>query len=160
MIVNCKKTATSSILVLLSILGRSTAFSTTHNSFRIKSSTSSIENNIRSTLNNNRNGKLYAQQTEEGTSKKPFFVKAVEEENEPSKNLNQSSSGSRGQSQEIMDEASNALNAVGWSAPMMEEELTSNDPFVQRINAQIQSESGVDLDELLNPAKVSTFPFQ
>ena len=37
---------------------------------------------------------------------------------------------------------------------MLEEELTSNDPFVQRINEQIQRESGVDLDELLNPAKV------
>ncbi len=65
------------------------------------------------------------------------------------------SSSSRGKSQEILDEASDALNAVGWSAPMIEEELTSNDPFVQRINAQIQRESGVDLDELLNPAKVS-----
>jgi hypothetical protein len=55
-----------------------------------------------------------------------------------------------------MAAASDALNSVGWSAPMTGEEMTDNDPFVQRINAQIQSESGVDLDELLNPAKVGT----
>lgn len=60
----------------------------------------------------------------------------------------------RGKQQEIMDEASDALMSVGWSAPMSGDELTSDDPFVQRINQQIQKESGVDLDELLNPAKV------
>ena len=61
---------------------------------------------------------------------------------------------------EFMAEASDALKSVGWSAPMASEELTENDPFVQRINAQIQSESGVELGELLNPAKVGRyFPF-
>lgn len=33
-------------------------------------------------------------------------------------------------------------------------ELSSDDPFVQRIEAQIWEESGVGLEELLNPAKV------
>lgn len=56
--------------------------------------------------------------------------------------------------QEVLDEASAALKSVGWSAPLTSEEMTSEDPFVQRINAQIQRESGVQLDELLNPAKV------
>ena len=37
---------------------------------------------------------------------------------------------------------------------MTNSELTSDDPFVRRINEAIQQESGVDLDELLNPAKV------
>jgi hypothetical protein len=37
---------------------------------------------------------------------------------------------------------------------MTAEELTSDDPFVQRINDAIQKESGVSLEELLNPAKV------
>lgn len=37
---------------------------------------------------------------------------------------------------------------------MTDSELTSDDPFVQRINDAIQEESGVNLDELLNPAKV------
>eukprot|EP00551_Chaetoceros_affinis_P001529 CAMPEP_0203657744 /NCGR_PEP_ID=MMETSP0088-20131115/45981_1 /ASSEMBLY_ACC=CAM_ASM_001087 /TAXON_ID=426623 /ORGANISM="Chaetoceros affinis, Strain CCMP159" /LENGTH=343 /DNA_ID=CAMNT_0050519197 /DNA_START=125 /DNA_END=1156 /DNA_ORIENTATION=+ len=58
------------------------------------------------------------------------------------------------QKEEILNEASEALTSVGWSAPMAEDELTSDDPFVQKINAQIQEESGVNLDELLNPAKV------
>jgi len=56
--------------------------------------------------------------------------------------------------EEISGQVSDALNSVGWSAPMTEDELTSADPFVQRIDAQIQQESGVGLDELLNPAKV------
>eukprot|EP00560_Eucampia_antarctica_P007714 CAMPEP_0197827048 /NCGR_PEP_ID=MMETSP1437-20131217/3924_1 /TAXON_ID=49252 ORGANISM="Eucampia antarctica, Strain CCMP1452" /NCGR_SAMPLE_ID=MMETSP1437 /ASSEMBLY_ACC=CAM_ASM_001096 /LENGTH=345 /DNA_ID=CAMNT_0043427761 /DNA_START=88 /DNA_END=1125 /DNA_ORIENTATION=- len=55
---------------------------------------------------------------------------------------------------EVLDEAGDALRSVGWAAPLASEEMTSADPFVQRINAQIQKESGVDLDELLNPAKV------
>lgn len=37
---------------------------------------------------------------------------------------------------------------------MTEAELTSDDPFVKSINDAIQEESGVNLDELLNPAKV------
>lgn len=56
---------------------------------------------------------------------------------------------------EVTEDASNALASVGWSAPiMMQTELTSDDPFVQRINAQIFAENGVGLDGLLNPAKV------
>jgi hypothetical protein len=55
---------------------------------------------------------------------------------------------------EVTEDATNALASVGWSAPMMETELTSDDPFVQRINAQLFAENGVGLDGLLNPAKV------
>jgi len=55
---------------------------------------------------------------------------------------------------EVTEDATSALASVGWSAPMMETELTSDDPFVQRINAQILAENGVGLDGLLNPAKV------
>jgi hypothetical protein len=61
---------------------------------------------------------------------------------------------------DIRKEASDALASVGWAPPsMMEEtgedgELTSDDPFVQRINMEIQRDMGVSLDELLNPAKV------
>jgi len=58
------------------------------------------------------------------------------------------------QSQAILDEASDALQSVGWSSPMTDDELTSDDPFVKRIEAQIFEESGVTLDQLLNPAKV------
>ena len=56
-------------------------------------------------------------------------------------------------SDSIRQEADNALAAVGWSMPM-DGDLTSDDPFVQAIDASIQKESGVPLDELLNPAKV------
>jgi len=58
------------------------------------------------------------------------------------------------QSQAVLDEASDALQSVGWSSPMSAGELSSDDPFVQRIEAQILEESGVGLEELLNPAKV------
>ena len=56
---------------------------------------------------------------------------------------------------EVMAEASDALQGVGWSAPAtLDEEMTSDDPFVQRINTEIMEEMGVPLDELLNPATV------
>ena len=71
-----------------------------------------------------------------------------------SEGVNGNNNSGRGQSREILDEASDALTSVGWSAPMLEEALTSDDPFVKRINEEIQKESGVNLDELLNPAKV------
>mmetsp|Transcript_22389 Transcript_22389/g.37036 ORF Transcript_22389/g.37036 Transcript_22389/m.37036 type:complete len:329 (+) Transcript_22389:108-1094(+) len=61
---------------------------------------------------------------------------------------------SSGFTQEIMDEASEALTSVGWSAPSDDAEMTSDDPFVQSIDASIQRDMGVSLDELLNPAKV------
>ena len=35
-----------------------------------------------------------------------------------------------------------------------EGEMTSEDPFVQQIDASVRGEMGVGLDELLNPAKV------
>lgn len=61
-----------------------------------------------------------------------------------------------GFSQEVMDEAADALSSVGWAAPTSDNdaEMTSEDPFVQSIDASIQKEMGVSLDELLNPAKV------
>ena len=60
-----------------------------------------------------------------------------------------------GFSQQVMDEAADALVSVGWSAPSSgDAELTSSDPFVQSIDASIQRDFGVRLDELLNPAKV------
>merc|ERR1740124_1147160 len=58
------------------------------------------------------------------------------------------------QSQAVFDEASDALQSVGWASPIAEGEMTSDDPFVRRIEAQIMEESGVGLEELLNPAKV------
>jgi len=76
--------------------------------------------------------------------KEPLFTSATEEK----------SSEERDRKQTIRDEAQDALVSVGWSAPMMADELTADDPFVRRINEQIQEESGVDLDQLLNPAKV------
>eukprot|EP00586_Coscinodiscus_wailesii_P017532 CAMPEP_0172497966 /NCGR_PEP_ID=MMETSP1066-20121228/107592_1 /TAXON_ID=671091 /ORGANISM="Coscinodiscus wailesii, Strain CCMP2513" /LENGTH=270 /DNA_ID=CAMNT_0013271019 /DNA_START=285 /DNA_END=1097 /DNA_ORIENTATION=+ len=53
-----------------------------------------------------------------------------------------------------MDEASDALTSVGWATPIDDGEMTSEDPFVKRIDAQIRTDTGVGLDELLNPAKV------
>ena len=56
--------------------------------------------------------------------------------------------------EEILEEANEALASVGWSRPLDDGEMTSDDPFVKRIDAQIQEDFGVTLDELLNPAKV------
>jgi flagellar hook-associated protein FlgK len=137
----------ASILVVLSCLNASFAFSPQAHHAILKSPFTG-ESNLRQ---QGIRHILKGQKTEdETTATTPFFANNGESID---------SSSSRGQPQEILDEASDALNAVGWSAPMMEEELTSDDPFVQRINAQIQSESGVDLDELLNPAKVSFTSF-
>jgi hypothetical protein len=55
---------------------------------------------------------------------------------------------------DIRDEANEALASVGWARPMDDGEMTSDDPFVRRIDAEIQKDFGVSLDELLNPAKV------
>mmetsp|Transcript_86617 Transcript_86617/g.250151 ORF Transcript_86617/g.250151 Transcript_86617/m.250151 type:complete len:326 (+) Transcript_86617:1636-2613(+) len=58
-------------------------------------------------------------------------------------------------SDEVQQEAREVLEKVGWARPMEGEgEMTSEDPFVQQINAGIQRDFGVDLDDLLNPAKV------
>jgi heme/copper-type cytochrome/quinol oxidase subunit 2 len=80
-----------------------------------------------------------------------------------------SSSSSSSSVPNTKDEALAAVAAVGWSIPgsrgdsgrnILEEEeedssaLTSNDPFVQAIDASIQLEMGVSLEDLLNPAKV------
>ena len=62
------------------------------------------------------------------------------------------------QQEEERDEVADKLASVGWSFPTSEDTnevvLTSNDPFVQRIDAEIRRDMGVSLDELLNPAKV------
>jgi hypothetical protein len=65
-------------------------------------------------------------------------------------------SNNNGFRQAVMDDAKDALQSVGWSKPSNEGELTSEDPFVQAIDAAILAEMGVGLDELLNPAKVRT----
>lgn len=58
----------------------------------------------------------------------------------------------------VLQEANDALASVGWAAPSSSDgELTSDDPFVQRIDASIQHDMGVGLEDLLNPAKVSLF---
>eukprot|EP00584_Thalassiosira_punctigera_P009302 CAMPEP_0172535316 /NCGR_PEP_ID=MMETSP1067-20121228/7382_1 /TAXON_ID=265564 ORGANISM="Thalassiosira punctigera, Strain Tpunct2005C2" /NCGR_SAMPLE_ID=MMETSP1067 /ASSEMBLY_ACC=CAM_ASM_000444 /LENGTH=355 /DNA_ID=CAMNT_0013320245 /DNA_START=13 /DNA_END=1080 /DNA_ORIENTATION=- len=54
-------------------------------------------------------------------------------------------------------EANDALSGVGWAgvAPMSGEgEMTSDDPFVRSIDESVRRDTGVGLDELLNPAKV------
>jgi len=55
----------------------------------------------------------------------------------------------------VMEEANEALTSVGWAPPSSDAELTSDDPFVRQIDASIQQDMGVGLEELLNPAKVS-----
>jgi hypothetical protein len=55
---------------------------------------------------------------------------------------------------ELRADTVRALQSVGWMSLPSEGELTSDDPFVQAINAGIQRDMGVPLDGLLNPAKV------
>lgn len=55
---------------------------------------------------------------------------------------------------EVEQEAADALASVGWAPPSNDEDLTSDDPFVKRINDEIRRDMGVELDELLNPATV------
>jgi len=71
---------------------------------------------------------------------------------DPVSSTEDSSSGST--KEEIRNEVNEALTSVGWSPPLGDGELTSEDPFVAKIDAQIQKDFGVGLDELLNPAKV------
>ena len=70
------------------------------------------------------------------------------------RNENDNSNNNNGFRQAVMDDAKDALQSVGWSKPSNDGELTSEDPFVQAIDAAILAEMGVGLDELLNPAKV------
>jgi len=57
-----------------------------------------------------------------------------------------------------LEEANEALTNVGWGSlsPINEngEAMTSDDPFVKSINDGIKKDFGVELNELLNPAKV------
>ena len=57
-------------------------------------------------------------------------------------------------SQDVQDEAKQALASVGWAKPLDDGEMTSDDPFVKQIDEGIQRDYGVNLDDLLNPAKV------
>jgi len=58
-------------------------------------------------------------------------------------------------SEAVQQEAKEALESVGWARPMEGDgEMTSEDPFVKQIDAGIQRDFGVGLDDLLNPAKV------
>jgi hypothetical protein len=62
-------------------------------------------------------------------------------------------------SESVQAEAREVLEKVGWSgvAPDLdnpEQPMTSDDPFVQNIDAGIRKDFGVGLDDLLNPAKV------
>jgi len=62
-------------------------------------------------------------------------------------------------SDSVQLEAREVLEKVGWGgvAPEMddpEQPMTSDDPFVQNIDAGIRKDFGVGLDDLLNPAKV------
>jgi len=62
-------------------------------------------------------------------------------------------------SESVQTEAREVLEKVGWAgvAPKMgdpEQPMTSDDPFVQNIDAGIRKDFGVGLDDLLNPAKV------
>ena len=59
-------------------------------------------------------------------------------------------------SDEVQQEAREVLEKVGWARPLDDGEMTSEDPFVQQIDAGIQKDFGVGLDDLLNPAKVMT----
>lgn len=59
-------------------------------------------------------------------------------------------------SDEVQQEAKEVLEKVGWARPMDDGEMTSDDPFVQQIDAGIKEDFGVGLDDLLNPAKVGT----
>mmetsp|Transcript_8761 Transcript_8761/g.21385 ORF Transcript_8761/g.21385 Transcript_8761/m.21385 type:complete len:348 (+) Transcript_8761:182-1225(+) len=59
----------------------------------------------------------------------------------------------------VQTEAREVLEKVGWAgvAPDLgdpEQPMTSDDPFVQNIDAGIRKDFGVGLDDLLNPAKV------
>jgi hypothetical protein len=58
------------------------------------------------------------------------------------------------ETQAVLDEANDALANVGWAPPREDGEMMSDDPFVKEIDAGIQRDFGVGLDELLNPAKV------
>jgi hypothetical protein len=57
-------------------------------------------------------------------------------------------------SDEVQKEAQEVLEKVGWARPTDDGEMTSEDPFVQQIDAGIQEDYGFGLDDLLNPAKV------
>jgi hypothetical protein len=93
--------------------------------------------------------------------KKPFFFATEESEAPASSAAPPSSSstvvapapGKAAQNQVIVD-AESALANVGWMSLPEDGELSSDDPFVQEIDAGIQRDFGVKLDELLNPAKV------
>jgi len=84
----------------------------------------------------------------------PFFANEIEENESTADESSATATLERERKPEFMEEANDALTAVGWSSPLDDDELTSDDPFVRRIDEQIQADFGVGLEELLNPAKV------
>lgn len=81
---------------------------------------------------------------------KPSFVR-LPMANQPD---DDSTTSTLGFSSEVLNEAQDKLASVGWAPPRDDGALTSDDPFVQNINAGILRDFGVELDDLLNPAKV------
>lgn len=91
----------------------------------------------------------------DGKEPAPFFAAEVAEDGSDESSSSASTATlERERKPQFLEEASDALIAVGWSSPLDDEELTSEDPFVRKIDEQIQADFGVGLDELLNPAKV------
>ena len=86
----------------------------------------------------------------------PFFASEVAETDSTPEEVSSATTATleRERKPEFMEEANDALTAVGWSSPLDDAELTSDDPFVKKIDEQIQADMGVGLEELLNPAKV------
>lgn len=121
-----KIAAPTLIGIVLSVVRHTLAFSTPSSSI----SSLSVSRPTKSTEASAPNTRRFARQTEE---KSGFF------------------------SDEVQQEAREVLEKVGWARPMEGEgEMTSDDPFVQQINEGIRRDFGVDLDDLLNPAKVGT----
>jgi len=88
------------------------------------------------------------------TSSLRSYEKTVSLLSSPKLDQEEDTSSNLGFSPEVLAEANDALTSVGWAPPRDDGELTADDPFVREINAGIQRDVGVSLDELLNPAKV------
>ena len=131
--------ASTSVAVLLSGAALASAFTAPQRNAQLPLSTSNV-------------GLKMAGDDKESA---PFFASEVSEDSiDDSSTATATATMERERKPEFMEEANDALTAVGWSSPLDDEELTSDDPFVRKIDEQIQADFGVGLDELLNPAKV------
>jgi hypothetical protein len=88
------------------------------------------------------------------TSPRPVGISTCQSTSKLSRYMNAPQKEEGVFSKEVRDEAKAALESVGWARPVDDGEMTSDDLFVKQINAGIQADFGVDLDDLLNPAKV------